>query len=75
MKSIELDSWNDYYLRCMQVGGNKRLQEFMKNYGLTKKIGDRSYVYKTKALRYYRDLLRYEVKGGEKPEAPSLEEG
>ena len=72
MKSIELDSWTDEHLKFMQAGGNKRFREFMKTYGLYEHGGDKSYVYKTKAIRYYRELLKYEVKGGEKPVAPSL---
>ena len=54
----------------MSIGGNSRLEKFFKKYQLDKKFPSKSHRYKTKAGRYYRDLLKSEIKNIEAPPPP-----
>ena len=51
-----MDSWSAKQLKCMQLGGNKSLSEFLSSYDLMSEPMDVRY--QTKAAEYYRKKLR-----------------
>ena len=60
-------------LHYLYFGGNKKMLEFMK-YEYPKLIKINSlFVYKTVAMEYYRNWLKYMVDGGVKPIKPDIE--
>ena len=60
-------------LHYLYFGGNKKMLEFMK-YEYPKLIKINSlFVYKTVAMEYYRNWLKYMVEGGVKPTKPDIE--
>ena len=71
---------NDLYtlsikdIQYLYYGGNKRLFDFINyEYPILKSI-NRSKLYITKGLDYYRRCLRFTIDDGEKPLKPSMEE-
>ena len=60
VKPIHNDLWDSYQLRAVQMGGNKRLWDFFKQYsGLEQKpIANK---YNTTAASYYRRKLAHEA--------------
>ena len=60
-------------LQYLYFGGNKKILEFMK-YEYPKLISlSPSLAYKTIAMEYYRNWLRYLIEGGRKPQKPDIE--
>ena len=60
-------------LQYLYFGGNKKLLEFMK-YEYPNLINlDHSYIYKTVAMEYYRNWLKFLIEGGSKPLKPEIE--
>ena len=60
-------------LQYLYFGGNKKLLEFMK-YEYPNLINlDSSYMYKTIAMEYYRNWLKFLIEGGNKPSKPDIE--
>ena len=60
-------------LQYLYFGGNKKMLEFMKNeYPKLIKLSP-SFAYKTIALEYYRNWLKYLIEGGIKPIKPQEE--
>ena len=62
VKPIFGDLWDSYQLKMVQLGGNKRLWEFFKQYtGLEQKPFN--YKYTSSAAAYYRRKLSHEALG------------
>ena len=60
-------------LQYLYFGGNKKLLEFMKyEYPKLIKLSP-SFAYKTIAMEYYRNWLKYLIEGGNKPHKPDIE--
>ena len=59
VKSL-LEIWDPYQLRSVQIGGNKALYEFMREYGRERDEVDKKY--KSDAANYYRRSLSFRVK-------------
>ena len=58
-------------LQYLYFGGNKKMLEFMRyEYPKLKKLSP-SFIYKTIALEYYRNWLKYLIEGGIKPIKPN----
>lgn len=57
------DKWDEYLLLFIIRGGNKRYKEFISEYNLENIIS----IYSTKALFYYRKLIKSEILGDEPP--------
>lgn len=58
------DKWDEYLLLFIIRGGNQRYKEFISEYNLEEKIMN---IYSTKALFYYRKLVKSEILGDEPP--------
>jgi phage tail tape-measure protein len=62
IKPIFGDAWDTYQIKIVQVGGNKRLWDFFKQYnGLEQKLIQNKYT--TSAAKYYKQKLAAEVNG------------
>jgi hypothetical protein len=70
VRSITLDSWSEAQLLTMKAGGNTRLALFLDSFGIAQSASP-EYKYNTKAMTYYRELLKCETEYREPPEAPS----
>jgi hypothetical protein len=69
-----MDSWNAKQLKCMQLGGNHGLAEFLSSYDLMSEPMDVRY--QTKAAEYYRKKLKAFANEEEfNEEKPDYEEG
>jgi hypothetical protein len=69
-----MDSWTPKQLKCMQLGGNHSLSEFLSSYDLMSEPMDVRY--QTKAAEYYRKKLRSFCNDEEfTEEKPDYEEG
>lgn len=69
-----MDSWSPKQLKCMQLGGNHSLSEFLSSYDLMSEPMDVRY--QTKAAEYYRKKLRAFWNEEEfNEEKPDYEEG
>jgi ADP-ribosylation factor GTPase-activating protein 1 len=56
VRSISMDSWSDKQLKCMNLGGNKNLAEFLAEYDLNTEPA--TVKYQSKAAEYYRRKLK-----------------
>lgn len=72
VRSVNMDSWSPDQLKKMQLGGNKKMNDFFKEYGV-KKETDIVTKYNSRAAEYYREKLKAEVEGREwtAPKKPS----
>ena len=61
IKSITLDNWTKEQLNLMKKGGNKKLLEFLNNYEIPSDI-EKSKLYNSKLINYYRQKLKFESK-------------
>lgn len=69
-----MDSWAPKQLKCMQLGGNNGMSEFLSSYDLMSEPMDVRY--QTKAAEYYRKKLRAFANDEEfNEEKPDYEEG
>lgn len=62
VRSVSMDSWNPDQLKKMQCGGNAKLNDFLKQYGVDKYM-DIKEKYNSRAAEIYREKLRAEVEG------------
>ncbi|GAX74151.1 hypothetical protein CEUSTIGMA_g1600.t1 [Chlamydomonas eustigma] len=62
VRSVTMDGWSADQLKKMQLGGNGRLNGFLKQYGVDKNM-DIKDKYNSKAAEIFRDMLRAEVEG------------
>lgn len=66
-----MDAWNPDQLKRMQMGGNAKLNAFLKEYGIPKHT-DIKEKYNSKPAEFYREKIRAEVDGRPyKPPLPS----
>lgn len=73
VRSMKIDVWQEKQLKLMHYGGNSALKDFLSNYALPSKNIE---IYKTKALDYYREMLKARAEGLEfNKEQPSPESG
>lgn len=72
VQSTTLDSWKPLHLRMMQLGGNRRFSEFLRQHSVPEDLPIRE-KYSTRAARWYREALKAEAEGRSPPEP--LEEG
>ncbi|GLC36235.1 hypothetical protein PLESTB_001365500 [Pleodorina starrii] len=71
VRSVTMDSWSSDQLKKMQLGGNAKLNAFLKQYGVEKNV-DIKEKYNTRAAEFYREKLRAAVEGREyTPPSPS----
>jgi len=69
------DNWSIRQLKIMTAGGNSSLQQFFQMYNMPEDSRI-DYKYKTKAAKYYREMLKVMAQGEPcELERPSLEEG
>jgi ADP-ribosylation factor GTPase-activating protein 1 len=62
VKSIFGDAWDTYQIKIIQMGGNKKLWDFFKQYnGLEIKMIQNKY--ESAAAKYYKKKLAAEVNG------------
>jgi len=63
VRSVGMDAWNPDQLKKMQLGGNQRMNDFFKKYGVSKetKITEK---YNSQAAEFYREKIRAECGGG-----------
>lgn len=62
VRSVSMDSWNNDQLKKMQCGGNAKMNDFFKQYGVDKYM-DIKEKYNSRAAEIYREKLRAEVEG------------
>lgn len=72
VQSTTMDSWKPVHLRMMELGGNRRFADFLRQHGIPEDMPLRE-KYRTRAAAWYRENLRALAEGVEPP-AP-LEEG
>lgn len=72
--SLTLDRWQPLQLRMMELGGNKRFQDFLELHGIPKSMPVRE-KYGTRAAAWYRENLRAEAEGTSPPEPLSIGAG
>lgn len=65
--STTMDSWKPEQLRMMELGGNRRFQEFLRTHGVNEDLPIR-HKYSTRAAEWYRKNLRALVDGTTPPE-------
>merc|ERR1719408_292598 len=61
-----MDSWRPLHLRMMELGGNRRFQEYMKEQGIPEDMPVRE-KYTTRAAKWYRDNLKALAEESEPP--------
>jgi len=66
--STTMDSWKPVHLRMMELGGNKRFQDFMRQQGVPEDWPIRK-KYSTRAAAWYRENLKAEAAGSDLPAA------
>jgi hypothetical protein len=74
IKSLTMAEWTREDVAKLRNGGNLRLRSLLIQYGITKNTSARS-KYASKAVEYYRNLLKAETYHYRPPEPPALEEG
>jgi ADP-ribosylation factor GTPase-activating protein 1 len=57
VQSTTMDSWRPLHLRMMELGGNRRFQEFMREHGIPDDMPIRE-KYSTHAAKWYRENLK-----------------
>lgn len=62
VRSVTMDSWSQEQLKKMQMGGNGRLNSFLKQYGIDKDM-DIKEKYNSKAAEIFREMLKADVDG------------
>lgn len=68
VQSTTMDSWKPIHLKMMELGGNRRFNEFMEEQGIPAEMPIRE-KYSTRAAEWYRENLRAVAEGLE-PLAP-----
>eukprot|EP00421_Protoceratium_reticulatum_P009135 CAMPEP_0168357792 /NCGR_PEP_ID=MMETSP0228-20121227/776_1 /TAXON_ID=133427 /ORGANISM="Protoceratium reticulatum, Strain CCCM 535 (=CCMP 1889)" /LENGTH=306 /DNA_ID=CAMNT_0008370335 /DNA_START=74 /DNA_END=996 /DNA_ORIENTATION=+ len=72
VQSTCMDSWKPVHLRMMELGGNQRFAEFLRQHKVPENMPIRQ-KYSTRAAKWYRENLRAMAEGREPP--PPLCEG
>lgn len=73
VRSVNMDTWSEKQLNHMMYGGNGKLRQFFKSYGIPEDAPI-DFKYRTRAGQYYRDQLKALVENEIIPEPPRLEE-
>lgn len=68
VQSTTMDSWKPLHLRMMELGGNRRFREFLREHGVPEDLPIRQ-KYTTRAAEWYRENLLASAQGS-KPPAP-----
>jgi hypothetical protein len=71
VRSLTMDNWDENQIMLMQNAGNKRLKEFLNEYGIPLSTPAEK-KYKYKAMDYYRKLLKAEINGDDLPDKPDV---
>lgn len=75
IKSLFDELWDEYQIKCMELGGNKVFWDFMKLYNSEWKSMENKY--KSKEAKYYKRRLQAQAQGKdftEEPPARNIEE-
>lgn len=67
VQSISMDSWKPLHRRMMELGGNRRFREFLREHGIPDSMPIRQ-KYHTRAAKWYRQHLRAMAEGAVPPE-------
>jgi len=67
VQSTSMDSWKPLHLRMMELGGNRRFAEFLREHGVPEDLPLRQ-KYHTRAAEWYRQDLRARAEGAAGPE-------
>lgn len=67
VQSTAMDAWKPLHLRMMELGGNRRFNDFLRQHGVPEGAPLRE-KYATRAAAWYRRSLRAEAEGSEAPE-------
>lgn len=73
IRSLEMDLWKDDQISMLRKGGNERLRDLMSLYKIKFNI-ERTKLYMSKLLDYYRKLLNSELRGEMVPQPPNDDE-
>ena len=68
VKPLFTEAWDGFQLRCVQLGGNKKFFEFLKEYGKEREPIAKKY--NTNAALYYKKKLCQEAKNQEFNDPP-----
>ena len=71
LKFIMLDKLNEFQIELMKRGGNKKLEELLKEYNIDKNKIDKLILYSSRLLEYHRDYLYNKLAGKDDPKPPS----
>jgi len=66
VQSTSLDAWKPLHLRMMELGGNRRFQDFLREQGIAEDVPIRE-KYSTRAAEWYRRNLRALAEGSPPP--------
>jgi hypothetical protein len=61
IRSITMDSWNDNQVNMMKYGGNRNLRELLEVYEINQAKTDKSILYNSRLLDFYRKHLKAKV--------------
>jgi hypothetical protein len=67
VQSTAMDAWKPLHLRMMELGGNRRFNDFLRQHGIPEGMPLRE-KYATRAAAWYRRNLRAEAEGSDAPE-------
>jgi len=67
VQSTAMDAWKPLHLRMMELGGNRRFSDFLRQHGIPDGTPLRE-KYATRAAAWYRRALRAEAEGSDAPE-------
>lgn len=66
VQSTTMDSWQPLHLKMMELGGNQRFNDYLRSQGVPDDMPIRL-KYSTRAAQWYREDLRAEAEGSERP--------
>jgi hypothetical protein len=66
VQSTTMDSWKPLHLRMMELGGNRRFKDFLREHGIPEDLPIRE-KYTTRAAAWYREHLRAVAESAEPP--------
>jgi hypothetical protein len=61
VRSITIDTWNDNQINMMKFGGNRNLRELLDVYQIDRKKVDKTMLYNSRLLDFYRKHLKSKV--------------
>lgn len=74
VQSVEMDAWKPLHLKMMELGGNRRFREFLREHGIPEDMPIRD-TYNTRAAEWYRRNLLAEAEGSSRPSPMAPGEG